>query len=225
MFKFKRVVTSLLLIFIGFPAGYIAMLFLLRYIPVNRSYLPPKEGIEVFVFSNGMHTDFIVPAVSNEINWHTWVNPNDFNDPKNPDYMSIGWGDKGFYLDIPTWDDLTFSIAAKAILLPSPTAMHVTYIYRKPIPNKHTKRLVLTSQQYLILIEHIKDSFTQGTNDLPILINCVSHYNTNDNFYEANKSYHAFRTCNNWTNLALKKMSVKTSAWAPVAQNVMYHLR
>lgn len=29
-------------------------------------------------------------------------------------YIAFGWGDKGFYLDTPTWADLKFSTAFKA---------------------------------------------------------------------------------------------------------------
>lgn len=46
-------------------------------------------------------------------------------------YLAIGWGDKGFYLNTPTWADLKFSTAFKAAFGLSKPAMHATF-YRDP---------------------------------------------------------------------------------------------
>ena len=43
-------------------------------------------------------------------------------------YIAIGWGDKGFYLDTPTWADLKFSTAFKAAFWLGNSAIHTTFI-------------------------------------------------------------------------------------------------
>lgn len=63
---------------------------------------------------------------------------------KNTDfnYIAFGWGDKGFYLDTPTWADLKFSTAFKAAFWMGQSAMHTTY-YREVKEGEDCKRLCL----------------------------------------------------------------------------------
>ena len=42
-------------------------------------------------------------------------------------FVGLGWGDKGFYLETPTWADLKTSTALKAVSGYNTTAMHVTF--------------------------------------------------------------------------------------------------
>lgn len=200
------------------------MSLILMQIPVNRDHEQPVQGIEIFVFSNGVHTDFVVPVESELINWQPLFPMKDFKIPGSvSSYIAFGWGDKGFYLEIPTWDDLTFKIAAKAVLIPSSTVMHVQYIDTRPVLGEYCKSLRLTNKQYKILIDYIHNSFDLDPDGNHQLIQNSGYYN-NDNFYEAKYSYHLFNTCNDWTNTGLKKMGVKTSAWAPFQSGVLYHL-
>ena len=85
------------------------------------------------------------------------------------EYVSVGWGDKGFYLETPTWDDLKFSTAFKAAFFMSSTAMHVTYKKQTPVECATCKKLILTEEQYKKLIIYIYSSF-QKKNESLILI-------------------------------------------------------
>ena len=40
-------------------------------------------------------------------------------------------------------------------------------------------------------------------------------YGNNDQFYEAVGSYSCFKTCNTWTNQALKESKLKACLWTP----------
>jgi hypothetical protein len=42
--------------------------------------------------------------------------------------------------------------------------------------------------------------------------------------YEAVGSYHAFNTCNLWTNRVFKQIGVKTALWSPFTKDIVYHL-
>ena len=57
----------------------------------------------------------------------------------------------------------------------------------------------------------------------PILIPGKS-YGPTDHFYEGTGKYHAFNTCNMWTNRVLKETGVRTAAWSPFTEGILYHL-
>jgi len=220
---FRRCLRSL-----GFIIGFFVLYFLMvvfgTLIPVNTDFEQDPEGIKIYVESNGVHTDIVVPIHHELINWENTVDPKDFDPPDEIfKYIAFGWGDKGFYLYTPNWDDLKASTAIKATLLPSPTAMHVTYKEEAPIAGERSRELLISSESYQSLINYILSSF-KFENEKTQLIDCCRYGNVNDNFYEANGSYHLFRTCNNWTNGALKEARVKTSLWAPFSDCVFFYL-
>jgi uncharacterized protein (TIGR02117 family) len=181
-----------------------------------------KEGdVEIFIQSNGVHTDFCLPTVSANFDWKTIVPISDYPKNKTFNYISLGWGDKGFFLDTPTWDDLTFETAFNAAFLPSPTAMHVSYLENKPRLSNHVANVFITKDKYLNLVEYIKNSFKLKNNQVDLIPN--RGYWSNDNFYEGNASYHLFKTCNSWTNDGLKLIGVKTGIYALSADGIMRH--
>lgn len=102
----------------AFIVVYVLATLGLSHITVN---IEPEKSDEVAIFinSNGVHTDIVVP-VSNDIK--DWSKEILFNHTKAKDslmkYIAFGWGDKGFYLDTPEWSDLKASTAAKAAFLP-----------------------------------------------------------------------------------------------------------
>ena len=49
-------------------------------------------------------------------------------------YVAFGWGDRGFYLETPTWDDLKYSTVLKALFWHSPAVMHVSF-YKNTYPS------------------------------------------------------------------------------------------
>jgi len=55
-----------------------------------------------------------IPTQNEFIDWTTKVSPDDTKGKKKGDWLAFGWGDKGFYLNTPTWADLKFSTAVKA---------------------------------------------------------------------------------------------------------------
>lgn len=185
--------------------------------------LPQTGDVEIYVKSNGVHTDLCLPVENAQFNWKTMVNPVDFPHVKNPQFMAVGWGDKGFFLDTPTWNDLTFKTAFTAAFLPSETAMHVAYLENKPTENENCARVFLTKAHYEKLIVFVKNSFKTTDNNVILIPN--KGYNKTDNFYEANGNYHLFKTCNAWTNNALKIVNIRTGLYALSAEGIMRHLR
>jgi uncharacterized protein (TIGR02117 family) len=206
-----------------FSAASMAFLLVAIYgevIPTGQ--LPESGDRHVYIRSNGIHTELCFPTVSPEVDWSTFVKLSDFGDSIPQEYVVFGWGDKGFYMNTPEWEDLTASTALSAILLPTPTAMHVAY-EETPVEYNQCVKVELSKAQYRQLIAFVKGSFRQERGNIQLIPN--KGYGPNDNFYESYRSYHAFRTCNTWTNRALKHARVRTGILAIFPEGVMRHLR
>jgi len=110
-----------LLFVAAFLVLYVLFSIVLSYIPVGKKNSKSAKHRSMYIHSNGVHVDFILPVdgVDQSLRQQLTVSPA-------ARYLAFGWGDKGFYLDTPTWAELKFSTAFKAMFLPSSTAMHVT---------------------------------------------------------------------------------------------------
>ncbi|MCB9195913.1 MAG: TIGR02117 family protein [Flavobacteriales bacterium] len=191
-------------------------------IPSNTDYQYSEKEIQFFVITNGVHTDVCLPVVSSIHDWSNFIPMDEFNGiVGKPKYISIGWGDKGFYLDTPTWADLKFSTAVNAVFLPSETAMHITYVQDEPKVSERVVKCSMDEKEYYDLIQYILGSFDMKGAGLSIQLIKGKGYTSMDNFYEANGSYYGFKTCNTWTNEALKIAGIKTSFHALLEVGVM----
>ena len=208
---------------LGFFALYFFFAFLLTIIPANRNFTPAENGIEIFIISNGVHADICFPEESANLDWKNLLNFESFQTSSDQiKYLSIGWGDKGFYFDTPTWADLSAKTAATAAFIPSPTAMHITALRYKPTINERIKSTKVTKEQLLKMEKYMRDHL-ELKDQKAQLIDCCRYDGFDDNFYEANGSYHLFRTCNTWANQVLKKGGIKTATWAPFDRCILYH--
>lgn len=215
-----------------FKWGYIlleaVLAFIFLYLLVFLGGGIPSTGeiknsgdVQIFVKSNGVHTDFCLPVDTTYKNWLEWITPKDFPD-SDFKYVSIGWGDKGFFLDTPTWTDLSFKTAFNAAFLPSETAMHVAWLNHIPEINEHCREVYIDEVAYKDLTSYIESSF-QLKDDNPVLIPGRGYW-SNDSFYEATGSYSCFKTCNSWTNKGLKICGIKTGWFSLSAEGIMRHL-
>ncbi|MCP4521727.1 MAG: TIGR02117 family protein [Cytophagales bacterium] len=187
-----------------------------EYIIVNKSFkeATSQDRVKIFVVSNGVHTDIAVPTNHEVCDWRPLL-----SDGKglNSKYTAFGWGDKGFYLNTPTWSDLTFSTAFHAMFWKSETAMHVTY-YSSLLNEESSsvKGIWITKEQYEKLTITIKNSF-QLKDNKPILIHNQAYKGLPNAFYEAQGSYYFLKTCNEWTRQTLQTTGIKTVWWSPFA--------
>ena len=213
------------LVLILSPLVYVLLAVLLGLVPVNRSFdSAANDGVEIFISSSSVHTDFVLPIRSDIIDWQPLFPASHFGDvnPSTMTHIAFGWGDQGFYLETPTWADLKTSTVVKALFLKSNSAMHVTYL-RNPTSSEYIKRVIISNSQYEQLVGYITGSFKQ-TPDGQFEWITGSGYRTNDTFYTARGSYSLFKTCNDWTGKGLRKIGVKTGLWTPFAQSVLYYL-
>src|ERR1700750_1681517 len=117
-----------LLSFIAFVLLYLLSAYCLSRIAVgsNDSHF---NNVAIYIKTNGVHTDLVVPVKNEQIDWTKEIKfaNTHLADTSKIKWLAMGWGDKGFYLQTPTWADLKFSVAFKAAFGLSTTAIHATY--------------------------------------------------------------------------------------------------
>ncbi|MDB4516459.1 TIGR02117 family protein [Crocinitomicaceae bacterium] len=204
----------------AFILAFLVFAFYGEAIPVGNQQ--NTGDVYFYVRSNGIHTEICFPVKNEVVDWTTFLSLDDYEATAPQEFISVGWGDKGFYMNTPEWSDLTLGTAFTAIAIPSPTAMHVGYEY-EPLENEHCYKVRVTRKQYKNMASFVRESFKQKGEEA-ILISGKG-YGDWDNFYEANDNYHLFRTCNTWTNEVLKQGDVRTALFAVFPNAVMGHLR
>jgi len=218
---FLKIIGITLLIVLGLVAIYILSGLVLPYIPINRK-ADIEPDTQIYLKSDGIHSDFILPVVNDLFDWRKIIDISDFKVPINENtYFAFGWGDRGFYMEIPEWSDLTFKIAFKAMCLPSPTCMHLAAIDKLPTDFKYFTGLHISRKQYEEICNYIL-SYFRYEDEKPILIPDYSMAE-NDLFYESPHSYHAFNTCNQWVNKGMANAEIKTAYWSPAGFGLFLH--
>lgn len=191
---------------------YLLIVTLLSFVSVNEDMTENQQEIPIYILTNGVHTDIVLPIKNEHYNWSNQLK---FEHTKSKDttyqYVAFGWGDKGFYMETPTWADLKASTAVKAASGLSSSAMHVTF-YKYLKENKSCKKIQISLENYKKLVSFINESFQTKSGEF-LKIETDAVYGKHDVFYEANGSYSLFYTCNSWANQALKAANQKAALW------------
>lgn len=190
-------------------------------IPVNTNQPDPSGEYMIYIRSNGVHTDIVMPVQNELVNWRDLVDPAHTRaGDMDLKYVAFGWGDLEFYENTPEWNDLKPGVAFKALFLDSPAAMHVKFKHYV-IQDDHTIPIKVTSKQYLALADYITRSFTLDENGAAQNIRGLN-YEMTDTFYHANGSLNMLNTCNTWTNKGLKEAGLRASLWTPFTEGIFY---
>ncbi|QIX62818.1 TIGR02117 family protein [Hymenobacter sp. BT18] len=209
---------------VGAVVVYLAASAALSAVPVGERSQPETGAIEAWVLSNGVHTDIVLPVRTQYIDWSQLV-PYSHTPAADSSrqYVGFGWGDKGFYLNTPTWAELKPSTAVRAMFWMSTTAMHTTFHHR-PQEGPHCVRIYLTPAEYEKLIGFIRNSFEPDAQGR--VQHIAGHsYGQYDAFYEARRTYNLFYTCNTWANEALKVANQQAALWTPFDFGIFWHYR
>lgn len=225
MKKFLTVTGKLLLSLFSVVLLYLFLGYFLPIIPVQAVATPEQKVVKGFIKTNGMHTDIVVPVKSDYVDWSEKF-PFENTLSKRTDYkfVGIGWGDKEFYLDTPTWADLKFSTAVKAAFWMSDAAVHTTF-YDEMKVNDSVKSFTMTERQYERLIKYVDDSMDKDREGNYINIPTNAVYGKDDAFYEAKGAYSFLFTCNTWTNKGLKVAGQKAALWTPTDFGIFRHYK
>jgi uncharacterized protein (TIGR02117 family) len=210
--KALKIVLKIFLVLFGLILIYLIAVFSLSKITVDQEP-NTKPEVEIYILTNGVHTDIVMPTKNDQIDWSQQVK---FANTKAADstykYLAMGWGDKGFYLETPEWSDLKASVAFKAASGLSTTAIHATY-YKSLREGADCKKMMISKEQYDRLIRYISQSFQKDASGNFLNIKTDAIYGKSDAFYEATGSYSLFHTCNTWANSALKASGQKCCYW------------
>ena len=222
--KLKQVLKftgRIILAVVIFLVVYVLAILILSHITVNST--PEKsEDVTIYINSNGVHTDILVPVKNDIKDWTTEIK---YTQTKSKDslmhYVAFGWGDKGFYLDTPEWSDLKASTAAKAAFYLGTSAMH-TRFYNVIKEDAECVKVTISKKDYQDMVKYIEDSFTLDDKGQVQWIADRS-YGKYDAFYEGKGRYSLFYTCNTWANNCLKAGHQRAALWTVYDKGIFYH--
>lgn len=217
--KYLKIIFKIVAWFIAVVLFYLLVAFILSRVPVAGEKNTAKD-LDIYILTNGIRTDIVVPIITDQRNWFesvTHLNPT-FNKSEFK-YLALGWGDKGFYLNTPTWAELKASTALKAVVGLSGTAMHATY-YRSMTESENCKKISISRDQYSRLIKFIDDSFENDNAGKVLPIDTDVAHNDRDGFYEATGRYSILYTCNTWANQALKAGGQRACLWTAFQEGI-----
>lgn len=217
-----KVIGKFLLGIVVFVALYGLMAVLLPRIQVN-SDAEQSDDVSIYILTNGVHTDVVLPIQNDVKDWTETVHFNNTNGKDSTaNFVAFGWGDKGFYLETPTWADLKFSTAFKAATGLSESAMHVTF-YKQMRVGEDCRKISISKANYEKLVEYIVAGFETDEAGNSIHVVTDANYGKNDAFYEGTGRYNLFFTCNTWANGALKSGNLKAAFWTPTDKGIFRH--
>ncbi|WP_420841837.1 TIGR02117 family protein [Eikenella glucosivorans] len=180
-----------------------------------------EPEITVWLLSNGVHTDIVVPTANSEADWRAVFPAEHTRSQEYAPWLAIGLGDKNFYLNTHTWADLSPRTAFRAAAGLSSNAIHATYLHSLEDCTRCAP-IRISRPQYRRLVAYIHQSLQwQNGRTRPIPTHMV--YGGHDAFYEATGSYNLFYTCNTWTNSALKTMGADAALWTITEQGIFLH--
>ena len=146
----------ILLVVLAIPLAYLAAALVGAIVSVNRDWIEPDDGITVYLASNGVHADLVLPVDAGGLDWAPLFPAKDFaNAPDTARWIAFGAGEKRVYLETPTWGDITPG-TIWAATSGGERVMHVEWVTD---PAYATKAIRLTSEQYRRLWAAIRAGF------------------------------------------------------------------
>lgn len=195
-----------ILYILSIPILYGLISFICISITLNDQMTSKSLSQTIYLKTNGVHLDIIIPTVNIQPSLRSGLRYYE-----NENYIAFGWGDENFYLNTPTWGDLTFSNAFGAMFLKSSTLMHVT---RYTDVQNNWVQIKLNDTQFKTLNTYILNTFKANEHGNKIILKDKG-YTASDDFYKANGSYSCITTCNTWVNSGFKESELKSCFWTP----------
>lgn len=208
--------------------GFGALLAIAALVPRQWSVVREQNcEFTIYLASDGFHTNFFVPVKTPVFNWGDRLNLAEIANQsrQNYRYLQFGWGDRIFYVETPSWDQVKLSNALRALFYwRNESALFVKGHPALPhLPHEAVKCLRLNKDNYLALMNFIDTSFQ--TDDRGQKHRIASGQDQQSSFYAATGYYSSLNTCNSWTANGLRAANVNTPLWAGLAQPLMFHLR
>ncbi|QFT78091.1 DUF2459 domain-containing protein [Erythrobacter sp. THAF29] len=211
----KRIAVGLAVALIGLPLLFALTAWIGSSIPRNSDWVEPDDGIEIFVGTNGVHTEIAMPIATDIIDWRGKFPVGDIGAPERPyTHVSVSWGERTFFLETPTWADLDPIVGAKS-LTGGEGLMHVAW-YVRPAPDEDYRPMRISRDQYRALADDVAAQLAADQER-----GVFPGYDEHDVFYSARGTYHLGNTCNQWSSDRLAAAGIKTGWWTPLTGGVM----
>ena len=214
----RRLATALL----ALPFLYLLCALAGSLVPVNRGWVEPRRGIPVYLISNGIHTDIVMPVAAAGLNWSRLFPSRDFAQvDRRADFIAFGAGEQHVYLDTPTWWDLKPRTAWAAVS-GGRQVIHVQYVSAPGA--RGFRQIRLRPEEYRRLWAAVRASLVLDARGLPERIDHPG-YGPSDAFYKGVGKASLIHTCNSWVADQLRLAGVKTSLWPPFSRGLLWRYR
>ena len=215
------IIRRVLLGIAAIPLLYLLAALTGSLIPVNRAWSEPDEGTTIYLRSNGVHVDLILPARAQGLDWNPLLPERDFlKPPPNPQWFGFGAGERRVYLETPRWRDIKPK-TVWAGLTGGERVMHVERIDR---PGPELRAIRLRPEEYRRLWASIRSEFDLDQRGLPQRVDHPGYWR-DDAFYEGRGKADAIDPCNQWVAERLRVARIATSLWSPFAPGLMWRYR
>ena len=139
-------------------------------VPRNSGWDEPRQGVVIFVRTNGVHADIVLPASAAGLDLYRLVPPADVREPRRAGgWVTFGWGQREFYLETPRWADLTVENAIRSVI-GGEALMHIEHL-GQPRISPETRAIRLDPEAYRRLVASIERYFVldQSRRTIPLL--------------------------------------------------------
>lgn len=203
------------------PLAYLVAALIGSLAPVNRAWIEPDQGVTIYLASNGIHSDIVMPAKVQGLDWARYLPKGDVATPdRHAKWVAIGTGEERVYLETPRWRDIRPRTIWSA-LTGGRRVMHVEWVSS---PDYVDRAIRLRPAEYRRLWAAIHADFKLDGDGRPTRIDHPG-YGESDAFYWATGKFHALKTCNSWAADRLRIAGVKTSLWPPFVQGLTWRYR
>ncbi len=208
-------------------AGLAGLLAIATVIPRRWTFPQPYAcELPVYVASDGFHTNFFIPVETPVFNWRTVFDLDTIaqRSSQSYEYLQFGWGDRKFYIETPSWEQVRPTNALRALFYwRNPSALFIKGHPQLPhAGNEQLQCVKLDRADYLALMTFLQGTF-QGSSSRPQRL--ASGQDGASGFFAANGNYSVLMTCNSWTANGLRAANVNTPLWAGLAPPIMRQLR
>ena len=176
---------------------------------------PGQPSIEIYLVSHGYHSGLVISraqlanVAARQGNTSLVAVAQRF--AAHP-YLEFGWGDEGFYRNVPDVGSVSVAVALRALLQPgNRSVVHVVGLNTPPpaaFPSADIMRIPLSTEGFSRLLDRLDASFAILRGQPEPL--GPAQYGSSQ-FFRGLGSFHHFNVCNHWVGRLL------TSAGLPVA--------
>ncbi|WP_240309578.1 MULTISPECIES: TIGR02117 family protein [Sphingomonas] len=206
---------------LAIPALYLLAAVVGGLVPLNADWREAPAGTTVYLRSNGIHVDIVMPAVAQGLDWRPYFPAGDFAaPPTDARWFGFGAGERRVYLETPTWADIT----PRTVWAATAGGERVLHVDEVATPGDNLVAIRLRPEEYRRLWAAVRAQFVLGGAGRPTRLPHPG-YGGDDAFYRAHGRASAINTCNQWVADQLRIAGVKVSAWAPFPLGLRWRYR